>query len=366
MTRVSSSTLLLLALVATGGCRPSAAPSAATPPPSVEIGPENVVVVEQADISVGPLVSGELRARLEATVRAEIGGSVISVGYQEGDAVTRGAVLARIGERVLRDSIASAESDVRSAETSLEWTKRERDRTASLVTAGALAERELELAGNAVAAAEAQLDAARARLASANTLLGDTVVRSPISGRVSARLASAGDVVSPGTELYTIIDPSSMQLEASVPSNELEAVKVGAAVRFTVRGYPGQVFEGRVERISPVADRITRQVPIFAAIPNASGRLVAGLFAEGRVIRETRSALVVPDQAVNRSGATPWVLRVRDGQLERVDVSLGLRDDETERVEVVSGLEAGDQLLVGASQRMSPGTAVRLRERRSE
>lgn len=349
-------------------CQQAAPPATQeeTAPAVVEIGPENVVAVQEGAISVGPLVSGELKADREATVRAEIGGAVLAVTLQEGHAVRAGAVMARIEERTLRDNISSAESDVRSAENSLDWTKREAQRTETLVKAGALAERDLELARNAITAGEAQVEAAKARLASSRTLLGDTVVHAPITGIISRRLVSTGDVVSPGAELFTIIDPSSMRLDASVQSSELGAISVGAAVQFQIRGYPDQIFDGKIERISPTADPLTRQVPIFVTVPNTSGRLVAGLFAEGRVIRESRTGAVVPENAVNRSGATPWVMRVRDGKVERVDVTVGLRDDQTERIEIVSGVDNGDQLLVGASQGMSPGTPVRMRQTSSE
>ena len=79
------------------------------------------------------------------------------------------------------------------------------------------------------------------------------------------------------------------------------------------------------------------------------------------MIRESRTGAVVQDNAVNRSGTIPWVLRLRNGTVDRVDVTVGLRDEQTERVEIVSGVQTGDQLLIGASQGMSPGTPVRLR-----
>jgi len=155
-----------------------------------------------------------------------------------------------------------------------------------------------------------------------------------------------------------------MRLEASVSSEQLGDVHVGAPVTFDVRGYPGQHFEGRVERLGAVADPVTRQVPIFVTIPNTGGRLLSGLFAEGRVLREARRALVVPVTAVNLRG-DPWVLRVRDGKAERVTVTIGLHDEQTERVELLSGVKEGDVLLLGAAQGMTPGTPVRFRERQA-
>jgi membrane fusion protein (multidrug efflux system) len=310
------------------------------------------------EIRTGPLISGQLSAERESTVRAEVGGSLVQTAYEVGQQVRKGAVLARIEARELSEAADSAQTAVRSAEAALKIAESELRRTEALVSGGALAERDLEMARNTVASAQSQLAAARAQAASAQAQVSDTVVRSPIDGVVSDKAANTGDVVTPGTPLYTIIDPSSMRLEASVPSDRIGELRVGAPVHFTVRGYEGQTFAGRIERISPVADPATRQISIFVAIPNVSGRLIAGLFAEGRIETETRRALVVPGTAVDTTGNTPAVTRIRDGKAERVEVKLGVRDAETERIEVLSGLNEGDLLLVGAARGVTPGTPV--------
>jgi RND family efflux transporter MFP subunit len=284
------------------------------------------------------------------------------VAAEEGQNVRQGTLLARIEDQTLREAVASSQSDVRSTEQSLEVAQRELQRTETLVKAGALAERDTDLARSAVTAAQAQVDGARARLAGAREQLSNATVVSPMTGTVSRRQVGQGDVVSPGTELFTIIDPSSMRLEASVSSSDLRSISVGIPVMFEVRGFPDQQFEGRIERVSPTADSTTRQVPIFVTVPNKGGRLLAGLFAEGRITRESRQALVLPESAINMTGETPWVARVRDNAVERVEVKIGLRDQQTERVEIASGLAEGDQLLVGAARGMTPGTPVRIRE----
>lgn len=337
----------------------SAQPQDAAPAP-LQIGAESVATVTLEEIRTGPLISGQLVPETEASVRAKIGGSVTQASFDEGQAVTRGAVLARIEARDLQAAEAAAAVGITSAENALTIANSEFQRTESLVKGGALAQRDAENARNVVASAEAQLAAARARGASARAQLGDTIIRAPISGVVSDKAVNTGDVVSQGTLLYAIIDPSSMRLEASVPSDQIGSLRPGIPVVFTVRGYEGQSFTGRIERISPVADTATRQVPIFVSIPNDGGRLIAGLYAEGRVETQVRRGLLVPANAVDMAAGSPAVTRVRDGKAERVVVTLGLRDRESERVEIVSGLSEGDVLLVGAARGVTPDTPVAL------
>lgn len=358
--RIAELGLALLPTILLAGACGNGEAQGPPPPQAVTIGPESVARVERGEVRTGPLISGELHPEREATVRAEVGGAILEVRVDEGQPVRRGALIARIEARALDDTRMSAQSAVRSAEQALGVAEREAARTETLVKGGALAERDLEAARNAVAAARAQLADARARLASAERQLGDTVIRAPITGIVSDRPVNQGDVVAPGTPLVTIIDPSSMRLDASVPSAALPSLRVDQPVEFRVRGYGEQLFTGHIERISPAADPVTRQVPIYVSVPNTAGRLIAGLFAEGRITSETRTGLVVPSAAVETEGSSSWVLRVRDGKAERVAVEVGLTDEARGRVELRSGVAEGDVLLTGAAHAVTPGTPVKV------
>jgi RND family efflux transporter MFP subunit len=171
---------------------------------------------------------------------------------------------------------------------------------------------------------------------------------------------NAGDVVSPGTALFTVVDPGSMQLEASVPADALGDVRVGMPVDFTVNGYPNRHFTGRITRVNPIADPTTRQVKILASIPNAGNTLVGGLYAEGRVSSESHTAPMIPIAAVDERGLRPTVVRLRNGKVEKVEVGLGIRDQAAETVEITSGLAPGDTVLLGAARGISPGTPVKV------
>ncbi len=355
VTRVALISLMVVACK--GKDKPVA--TAAAGSEEMAVGTESVVVVARGPIESGPRISGSLEPREQAAVRAEVGGSVLGVNAEPGQAVGRGQPLARIEDRAARDGLLSAQSQVRSAEQSFTVAQRNAERMQTLSKAGAIADRDLEVAVNGMASSRAMLADARARLASAQQMVDNTQVRSPISGVVSQRPVNAGDVVAPGTLLFNIVDPSSMRLMASVPSDQLASLRPGMSVSFEVRGYPGRVFAGTIDRVSPVADAVTRQIPIWVSIPNRGGSLVAGLFAEGRVASESRDALTVPLSAVEMGNA-PTVLRLKGGKANVVQVGVGIRDDANDIVEITSGLMAGDTVLIGAARTITPGTPVRI------
>lgn len=340
------------------GGRDGAATEAA--PTLVWLDPQDITVAGEAQVDAGPAVSGAITARTQSTLRAEVGGTVVSVAAELGQRVRAGQVLARIEDPSLAEARRSAASAVRGAEIAVGNAGRDVERQEVLTAAGATARRELEVARGAQAQAQTQLADARARLADAEEALRDATVRAPIDGIVATRQVSEGDVVQPGATLFTVIDPGTMRLEAAVPADRLGGLRVGAPVTFTVRGLAGETFTGRVERVAPSVDPATRQIPILVTIPNPGGRLVSGLFAEGRVETESRAALTVPAQAVETAAGESRVTKVEGGRAERVPVRLGATDETSGRVEVLAGLAAGDTVLVGPAGEVAPGTPVRV------
>ena len=169
-----------------------------------------------------------------------------------------------------------------------------------------------------------------------------------------------GDVIESGTVLLEVIDPAVMYVESAVPTADLGAVRVGAAVSFSITGYPDRTFKGRIERVSPAADPTTRQVPVFVAIQNDDRQLVAGLFAEGRIAPTAGPALLVPGAAIERNGGAAAVVRLAGGHIERRPVETGRQDGDGALVEIRSGLALGDTVLLGVSRSLPTGTAARV------
>ncbi|HWM93375.1 MAG TPA: efflux RND transporter periplasmic adaptor subunit [Thermoanaerobaculia bacterium] len=352
------SVLLVFAVLSACG-RKGNEEAANAAPPEIVLGPADVAVVARGEVSTGPALSGTLTAQDQATVRAEVSGSVTGALVEPGEQVRRGQTLARLEADALGDALTSALAAVTTARSALALAQREEERQRALVQVGAVAERNVETARQQTAAARSALAQAQAQLASAQAQLGETRVTSPLDGVVSEKTVSAGDVVQPGTALYTIVDPSSLELEASIPAERLSTIHPGAPVEFRVNGFPGRTFRGRITRINPSADPATRQVRVYAEIPN-EGDLVAGLFAEGRVESQSQLGLILPEEAIDRRMGRPAVLKVQDGKVLRVEVELGLADEQSQQVEVRRGVQEKDIVLRGAAQEIAPGTAVRL------
>ena len=362
-THARHTALLTLAaiLLSASACKKTDDASAATAKPeTMLVGPENVTVVKAEQIRTGPAISGSLMPEHQATIRAEMSGAVLQTYAEAGQPVRKGQALAQIDASVVRDQALSARSAVTTAQSSYENARRDLSRTETLEKAGAIAEREVERSRNALLSTQAQLSNARAQLANVQKMLDKASVQSPFTGIVSQRQVNAGDVVSPGGALFTVMDPGSMQLEASLPAAQLSMVRIGMPIEFKVNGYPNRTFMGRITRINPSADPSTLQVKIVAAIPNAGNTLVGGLFAEGRVATETKTAPTVSLAAVDETGLRPSVVRLRNGKIEKVEVALGIRDAAAETVEITSGLAPGDTVLLGAARGISPGTPVKV------
>jgi membrane fusion protein (multidrug efflux system) len=318
----------------------------------------NTATVTQRYVATGPRLSGTLQPQRSATILAETGGTVVSVTAAEGQAVSPGAVLARIVDESAMDALRSAQVAVASSRTAVAAAQRDYERASRLAAAGALPKRDIDVGRAQVASAEAGLGQAQAALAAARDRVGDQTVTSSIAGIVSEKQVSTGDVVTPGAPLFTVVDLATLQLEANVSADALNAMRPGTAVDLEVRGYPGETVRGTITRVSPSVDPTTGQVRVFVAVANQGRRLVGGLFAEGTVKTVMRMGLAVPLDALDETGGQPAVIRVRNGVTERVVVQPGIRSDAEGWVEILGGLAPGDVVLVGPSRTITPGTRV--------
>jgi membrane fusion protein, multidrug efflux system len=350
MRRLLVFTLILIAC----GKKPAPKPAA----PAVNVEAASIAVATLRRVSDGPRLSGTLQPQQSATILAEVGGTVTAVYGAEGQNVSKDSVLARITDESAAQGLRSAQTAAQSAQTAVTVARRDLDRSSSLAGAGAVPRRDVDVARAQLANAQSQQAQAQSQLAQARERVGDQRVVAGRAGTISEKKVSAGDIVTPGAPLFTIVDLSTLQLEASVTSDALAALRPGAAVDVEVRGYKDERFRGTVTRIAPTVDPSTGQVRVYVVIGNEGRRLVGGLFAEGTVTTIARMGIVIPLAAVDESGAQPAVTRINNGVAERVTVRLGVRNEAEGIVEILAGLRVGDRVLSGPARTIAAGTRI--------
>ncbi|MBY0238924.1 MAG: efflux RND transporter periplasmic adaptor subunit [Burkholderiaceae bacterium] len=327
-------------------------------PALLTVAPEDLVTVSSSALASGPVVTGSIQPERKADLRAEVSAIVMQVMKENGEAVKKGDLLVRLDDTSLRDSVSSANEAVRASGQSLEQATRMLERQKTLRASGMTSAQALEDAEIRRNNAQSDLAAAKTRAVSAAQQLQRTEVRAPFDGIVSERKVSNGDTAQIGKELIKVIDPSSMRFEGLVSADKIGVVKVGQPVSFRINGYPGQSFAGKVKRVDPAANAITRQVVVLVEFNDRTQSRVAGLYAEGRIEAESSSSLMVPESALVRNGDASFAWKVKDKMLVKAPVTIGQRDERTGNWHVVAGLAHGDTLMRTPGSNLKDGQKV--------
>ncbi len=329
-------------------------------PAKLVIAPEDILTVQSNALSSGPVVTGSIQPERKADLRAEVSAVVLQVLKENGDVVRHGDVLVRLDQTSIRDNLQSAQANVRNATQALDQAERNLQRLKTLRASGMTSLQALDDAEVRRNGAQSELSASNARAVLAQQQLERTIVRAPFDGVVSDRKASAGDTASIGKELLKVIDPASMRFAGSVSADKISVVSVGQSVSFRINGYAGQEFRGKVTRVDPSANDVTRQVEVLISINDAKQARVAGLYAEGTIEATNVKALTLPESVVVRAGDKASVWRVKENALNQIDLALGVRDPRTGNFEVRSGLSDGDIILRSPSSNFKEGQSVEM------
>ena len=329
-------------------------------PATLVIAPEDILAVQANALTSGPVVTGSIQPERKADLRAEVSAVVLQVLKENGDAVRRGDVLVRLDQTSIRDNLQSAEANARNATQALDQAERNLVRLKTLRASGMTSLQALDDAEVRRNAAQSELSASNARAVLARQQLERTIVRAPFDGVVSDRKASAGDTASVGKELLKVIDPGSMRFAGRVSADKISVVSVGQAVSFRINGYAGQEFRGKVTRVDPSANDVTRQVEVLVSINDAKQPRVAGLYAEGTIEASSVKALTLPESVLVRAGDKASVWRVKANKLNQIELALGARDPRSGHFEVRGGLADGDIILRSPSSSFKEGQSVEL------
>jgi RND family efflux transporter MFP subunit len=327
---------------------------------SLVLGASDVHTVALGSIEMAMAIQGDLKPVEEVPVRARIEGNLEAVNVREGDRVGRGQVMARFEASTETGNQRSALADVESAKADSVNAQWNADQSAELFKAGAIPERDLRSAQQALVASSARLSAARSRLFAAGRDVEDTRVLAPTSGVVSMRSVEVGEHVSRGATMFTVVRYDVLELEAAVPARFAGDIRPAMPVRFNAGG---REMTGRVARVSPTINPANRSVTIYLQLPNPGGVLKGNTFATGRIVAKTVSGTVtVPTSAVRygQQQSAPFVYRIANETVEHQPIQLGIVDEATGVAQITSGLEVGDRVIVGNVGAIGRGVKVRI------
>jgi membrane fusion protein (multidrug efflux system) len=157
--------------------------------------------------------------------------------------------------------------------------------------------------------------------------------------------------------ITTLDDTSIIKLDFSVPENVVASLRDGLTVKAKSNAYPGRVFTGRVSSVDSRIDPTSRSVAVRALVPNSDGALRPGLFMTVDLESESRTALVIPEEALVPEKSSQYVFIVRDGVASKREVTIGARQPGS--VEVLAGLVAGERVIVEGTIKARDGGPVR-------
>ncbi len=315
---------------------PAATPVTAATPATAEVQLRTVADVYAADAVI--------EAVRQATVSAQIAGTVTQFFVDAGDRVKRGQLLARIDTRETDAQVGAARASVAQAEAALAQAKLNYDRTASLVKNNFVSQAALDKADADLKTAQAALEAARAGSSQALTARSFAEVRSPIDGVVSRRLMELGELAAPGKPMLDVFDPAALRAVGAVP--QFVMARVARADRATVQ-LPtlGHTVAAAKLTVLPAADPRLLSTQVRADLP---AQLPVGVVpgTAAKILLPVGSAmkLVMPAEALIRRGELTLVsVLAADGKPQLRQVRVGDPVDGG-ALEVLAGLAAGERV----------------------
>jgi RND family efflux transporter MFP subunit len=410
--------LLVLFVSFLASCEKRQKETAAEKPILVE-----VAAVTQDDVSKEIRFSGSVEANTEVNVYPKVSAIIQEMRVSLGDTIKKDRLIAVLESDELRaqvaqaqaalevvqakwaqmnvgarsEEIAQAEDLVAKATASLKNVEHNYRRMKVLFERGTVAERQFESAELEYAVAkadlnsaqerldmllegatkedrqalQAQVNQARAALDLARIRLSYTRITSPIDGTISERLFDAGDLALPTKTLVTVVRMDTVKVIVYVPENQIRFMAPGLQAQLTVAAYPGQVFYGKIDAVSPTLNPATRMFSVEIKVMNEDRLLRPGMFAAVSLSVDPHpNALLVPkgavlyreqylENTVNSEveiGQVNYVFVVEDGTVHMRKVSLGHESDTM--VEVCDGVTMGEQVVIRGLNQLNDGDRV--------
>jgi membrane fusion protein, multidrug efflux system len=317
--------------------------------------------VEKRQVGDPAVGTGHLRARDEVNLAFRIDGRIIERKVGVGDRVEPGQLVALLDDKVVRNSRNSAQADVAAAQATVDQSVAFERRQKNLLTEKVISPNEYDSALRQLKTTQAQLDAAKARLKSAEEQLSYTELKSDAAGVITEKGAEVGEVVPAGKMILKVAQQSGRDAVFDVPAQAMrDGLGLGEHVEVWLADQPEIKATGQVRQISPEADPVTRNYQVKVGLTDPPEGMFLGATVVGRVRLKTDSLMEVPSSALTMMEDKPavWVVDAKNQSVHRRGIAIARHAPES--VIVTDGLNSGDRVVTAGVQQLYEGQLVKL------
>ncbi len=326
-----------------------------------ELAPGDVMGLSSRALLVGVPFTGSIKAVNSAVIKARVAGELMDLVVREGDSVRAGQVLARIEPTEYLRRLQQFKDQADAAKAQIDIAQRQFDNNKALVDQGFISKTALETSLATLQGAQASHKAALSAAEVAAKSLDDAVLRSPIQGQVSARLAQPGERLAIDTRVLELVDLSRLEIEVPMSAADVLGLRLGQSARIQVEGVE-LPNPAKVVRISPSTQSGSRSVMVYLSL-SASPGLRHGQFVQGLIDTDQAQVLAVPLSAVRTERAQAYVQTLVNGKVVYRTVTLGPRGQNNGSNDTwvgITGVEADSTIITGAVGSLREGLSVKV------
>ncbi|TCD48817.1 efflux RND transporter periplasmic adaptor subunit [Chlorobium sp. N1] len=310
--------------------------------------------VEYRELVRAVYATGYVEADAAANLSAEFSGTVERIGAREGEQVRAGQAVMTFRSPRPEFAVREARAAMREQEAALKDAELDFSRKENLFREGAVSRQEFDRAEKARVQARELLSQRQYRLKMVEDDLQKLTVCAPFNGILTLQDVKAGDYVSSGTLVATVVDTSAYAVVVEVDELDVPRVRVGQKAAVVFDAYPDRRYQAAVSRVVPMTDRVTKTSKIYLVGDMPPGSVQAGMTATANIIFDVKPrALLVAKGAVFREGRESFVWKIEDGRLKKQPVQTGASD--LAFVEVLKGLRSGELVVPVPEERFREG-----------
>lgn len=343
--------LIPVMMLGSAGChpKPKVATQSVAKPVSVRVAP-----AQREKVMRRLILNGTVEPRSEVKIVPKIAGRVLDTLVDEGDAVSKGQLLATLETTELEWQLQQQQANLQTAQANLDKAMTDVRRTKELYDQGATSLQQYEGAQTQLKIATAQIKQLRASIEQVKTQLDHGRVKSPLKGTVIVRHTEIGALAGAGAPMFTVAETGNMNVIVQVPEQELAHLHVGSPVEISSTVFPGRTFAARVSKINPAVNPQTRLIKVQLDL--APSELRIGMFVQAAITTEAHEGMVIPAAAIQADGNGSYVFISDQEHARQLTVQAGVRMGD--RVEVISGLSGKEEIVVEGASFLKDGDLI--------